>query len=508
MVLVAVNNLESEYTEPTYGNWRIPVLAGLGRLGGFATVMVFASILTTIFVLRFSGIMHGLITGLVCFVLIAGLSITDKHGYSFFERLAEKGIFMFAKLFKKNKYRSGPLGFTKGGTFRLPGFASSVTPYDVVDSWGRPFTMIHMPAVGIYSVAFAVEPDGASLVDQSAIDQWVANWGGFLAEMGREISLVGVSVTGETSISSGVKLRKEIESTLSPEASPLARQALEEAAMTYPAGMRQNRMWVTISLAAAARSGARRRKPEVMAQELATKMPFWSSHLEATGAGLATPLEGHELAEIIRVAYDPAAEQVLDDAYYQGEDVHLDFENIGPAATETRWEEYQHDSGISVCWTMSEAPRGTVYSNVFARLFAPHDVIDRKRVTILYRPIDSARTASLVERDQNRARTRLTSKPNGSARLEQDLMAANATAEEEAKGAGLTYFGLVVSATVSNPERLSEAVAAVEHELAPSSRIQLRRAYGSHDAVFAATLPLGVMLGKHTLVPDSIKSTL
>ena len=126
---------------------------------------------------------------------------------------------------------------------------------------------------------------------------WVANWGGFLAEMGREISLVGVSVTGETSISSGVKLRKEIESTLSSEASPLARQALEEAAMTYPAGMRQNRMWVTISLAAAARSGARRRKPEVMAQELATKMPFWSSHLEATGAGLATPLEGHELAE-------------------------------------------------------------------------------------------------------------------------------------------------------------------------------------------------------------------
>ena len=36
------------------------------------------------------------------------------------------------------------------------------------------------------------------------------------------------------------------------------------------------------------------------------------------GAGLATPMSAGELAEIVRVAYDPAAARVLDEAVYQG----------------------------------------------------------------------------------------------------------------------------------------------------------------------------------------------
>ena len=172
------------------------------------------------------------------------------------------------------------------------------------------------------------------------------------------------------------------------------------------------------------------------------------------------------------------------------------------------WSHYRHDSGLSVCWTMSEAPRGAVFSNVFARLLEPHAMIGRKRVTMLYRPVDSALTAAMVEQDQNTARTRLTSTRNGSARLSAELEAANATAADEARGAGLTYVGLVVCATVETPAEMADAVAVVEQELAPSSRIMLRRAWGAHDAVFAATLPLGVVLGRHTVLPESVKSAL
>lgn len=508
---MAANNnhdVAQEYVEPTYGNWRLPVRAGLGRMSGLTTVLVFTSILVTIFVLQLGGMIQGIITGVLSLVLLAALSIKDKHGFSSLEKLIERGIFVLSRLLKRNQYRSGPLGFTKEGTFKLPGVASSVTPYRGIDSMGSSFTVLHMPAVGIYSVSFMVEPDGASLVDQQDIDQWVANWGGFLAELGREVGLIGASVTSEVSQGSGARLRKEIESTLSPDASPIAQQALEEAAVTYPAGMTQNQVWVTLVFSAAPRPGARRRKPEDMVRELASKIPYWCAHLESTGAGLATALPLEEIAEIVRIAYDPAAAHVFEDAAYQGEEISLDFENIGPAAAETLWDEYRHDSGVSVCWTMSEAPRGTVYSNVLSRLLASHAAVDRKRVTLLYRPVDSARTADVVEKDQNTARTRLTSTRNGSARLVADLEAANATAAEEAKGAGLTYFSMIVSATVEDPARLSEAVAAVEQELAPASRIMLRRAYGAHDAVFAATLPLGVMLGRHTLLPETIKSAL
>ena len=507
-VLVAANSKSPEYVEPTYGNWRLPVRAGLGRLSGLTSVMVFISIFVTIFVLKLGGMVQGLVTALVCLAVLAALSIKDKHGYSSLEKLVERVIFMFSRLFKRNKYRSGPLGFTKEGTFKLPGVASSVTPYQGMDSMGTAFTLVHMPAVGTYSVTFAVEPDGASLVDQQDIDQWVANWGGFLAGLGREVGLIGAVVTSEVSQGSGARLQKEIKATLSPDASPVAQQMLQEAAVTYPAGVTQHQVWVSLVFSAAPRPGARRRKPEDMVRELANKIPYWCAHLESTGAGLATPMSAGELAEIVRVAYDPAAARVLDEAVYQGDDVSLDFENIGPAAAETLWDEYRHDSGVSVCWTMSEAPRGTVYSNVLSRLLASHAAVDRKRVSLVFRPVDSARTADVVEKDQNTARTRLTSTRHGSARLAADLDAANATAAEEAKGAGLTYFSMIVSATVEDPERLPEAVAAVEQELAPAARIMLRRAYGGHDAAFAATLPLGVMLNRHVLLPEAIKSAL
>lgn len=500
----------SEYVEPTYGNWRIPVRAGIGRMSGLATILLFAVLIITMMVLKFAGLLAGILTGLVGVLLILGLSYKDKHGFSVLERSAERTLFMFAKRSKKNMYRSGPLHPV--GTYKLPGVVSSCKTYEGKDASGRGFTVVHMPAVGIYSIAIGVEPDGAALVDREDIDQWVANWGGFLAELGREIGLVGAAATVETSPGSGMKIRKEIESSLSDEATPLARQALYEAATDYPAGVAQTRCWVTLSFSAAARSGSKKRTPEEMLREFSSNIPHWCTYLEGTGAGIATPLSKDELAEIIRIAYDPAAARLFEDAYYRDETVQLELDAVGPSATEVDWNTYRHDSGVSMCWTMSEAPRGNVFSNVFARLLSPHYGIDRKRVTLIYRPIESARTATIAEQDQNRARTRLTSKKYGSARLEVDLAAANATANEEARGAGLTYFGMIVSATmdttVRNEEHIKELAAIVEQELEPASRIKLRRAYGAHDAAFAATLPLGVMLNRHTVLPEMIRSAL
>lgn len=501
-------HVDTEYVEPTYGNWRLPQRAGIGRLSGLATALLFVTIIITIFVMRLAGIIPGLIIGVILALFLGSFALKDKHGYTLMERLSERLIFMFARFRKLNIFRSGPLGATPTNEFRLPGVASSAVTYEGTDSVGRPFALIHMPAVSIYSVSMAVEPDGAAMVDQADIDQWVANWGGFLAELGREVGLVGASVTVETSPGSGIRLRREIESSMSNTASPIASQMLAEAAQTYPSGVSETRAWVTLSFSAAARSGMRRRTPDEMLRDLSSKVVFWCSHLEATGAGTATPMVATEIGQIVRAAYDPAAARLLDQAAYAGEPLTIDLSSAGPSTAVVEWSHYRHDSGLSVCWTMSEAPRGAVFSNVFARLLEPHAMIGRKRVTMLYRPVDSALTAAMVEQDQNTARTRLTSTRNGSARLSAELDAANATAADEARGAGLTYVGLAVCATVETPAEMADAVAVVEQELAPSSRIMLRRAWGAHDAVFAATLPLGVVLGRHTVLPESVKSAL
>lgn len=111
----------------------------------------------------------------------------------------------------------------------------------------------------------------------------------------------------------------------------------------------------------------------------------------------------------------------------------------------------------------------------------PHGDIDRKRVTLLYRPIDSARAARIVEQDKRNADFRVNSSARPSARALVEQRAAAATAAEEARGAGPVNFGMLVTATVTSAERLAAARHAIEH-LAPTARIMLRPVHGSQTA--------------------------
>ncbi|MNJ02029.1 hypothetical protein D3C73_1618390 [compost metagenome] len=78
---------------------------------------------------------------------------------------------------------------------------------------------------------------------------------------------------------------------------------------------------------------------------------------------------------------------------------------------------------------MTSAPRGSVNSSVLSRLLTPHGDIDRKRVSMLYRPMDSARAAAVVERDQNNANVRITSGTGPSVRALVDARSAAQTAQ-------------------------------------------------------------------------------
>jgi hypothetical protein len=87
------------------------------------------------------------------------------------------------------------------------------------------------------------------------------------------------------------------------------------------------------------------------------------------------------------------------------------------------------------------------------------------------------------------------------------MRAAEQTAAEEAKGAGVTRFALVVTATVLGREKLPRAVAAIDN-LAPQARILLRPVEGSQAAAFASALPLGLVLPKHLAVPGVVRDVL
>jgi hypothetical protein len=153
---------------------------------------------------------------------------------------------------------------------------------------------------------------------------------------------------------------------------------------------------------------------------------------------------------------------------------------------------------------MTQAPRGLVQSGVLARLLAPHRGIARKRVTLLYRPIDAARAAAMVEADLRAAEFRQTSSSKPAARDVLAVRAAAATASEEASGAGLVNFGMLVTATVVDADQFADARAAVDN-LSATARVRLRPVYGSQDSAFAAALPLGLVLSKHLRVPGELR---
>ena len=491
--------------EPTYGNWRRPRSAGLGQLGLLGSIVLMGGVIVVVITAALAGLLPAVV---VCALVLLGVSsmlVKDHHGRSGIQRMTARGGWWRSRSSGSRLYRSGPLGRARWGSYQLPGLLAQSRLSEARDSFDRPFALLEFPAVGHFAVVLGTEPEGAALVDREQVDIWVARWGGWLAGLGDEPGLLGASVTIETAPDTGQRLRRTVAARMDPNAPAIARQVLQEVVDSYPVGSAVVKAWVTLTYNSAVRG--RRRRADEMARELATRLPGLTEQLQGTGAGSAVPLSAQELCELVRTAYDPGTGAVIEEAYARGQTPILSWADVGPGSAEASWAAYKHDGAISVTWAMSQAPRGEVHSNVLWNLLAPHGSIDRKRVTLLYRVLDPGVAAKVVEADQRNADFRVNSSHRPTQRAIREQRAALATAQEEARGAGLVDFAMVVTATVIGEDRLADAEAAVEN-LASTARIRLRRVYGSQDSAFAAALPVGLILPRHLNVPESVRSAL
>ena len=491
----------------TYGNWSRPSSPGILGLGSVGTVLLLIGLIIVVFTVMTAGILQAAILALVLGGVMLAVLTKDAHGKNVVTRASARGAWWWGRSKGANVYRSGPIGRALWGTYQLPGLAAPTRLSEHTDSYGRPFALLYTPATGSYSIVFGTEPDGAALVDQEQIDVWVADWGHWLANLGDEPGIEAASVTIETAPDSGTRLRREVAMNIDGNSPEFARSMLREVVETYPAGSSTVKAYVAITFSAVGRVGGKRRGPDEMARELAARIPGLSGSLQATGAGAAHPLSAQELCEAVRIAYDPAAAQLIDEAHAAGETPELSWTDVGPSAAQASWAGYRHDSAYSSTWAMTSAPRGNVQSGVLARLLAPHREIARKRVTLLYRPVDAARAAAIVEADLRSTEFRLTSTSKPAARDSLAVRKAAATASEEASGAGLVQFGMLVTATVSDLALEAEARAAIDN-LSATARLRLRPVYGSQDSAFAAALPLGLVLPKHIKVPAELREKL
>lgn len=491
----------------TYGNWRKPTSSGILGLGAVGTVILFLGSIFVILVMMTQGLLQAFFVALGVGVVLLMLMLKDQHGRNALSRISNRVGWWSARSQGTNVYRSGPVGQAPWGTNQLPGLAAPMRLSEHHDSYNRPFALLFTPRGSSYSVVISTEPDGASLVDQEQVDVWVADFGHMLANLADEPGLEAASVTIETAPDSGARLRREVEANLDPNAPAFSRAMMLSVVENYPAGSSTVKAYVSFTFSAYTRVGGKRRKPDEMARELASRLPGLTAMLEATGAGAAHPMTAQALCEYVRVAYDPKAATLIDSAHAEGQVPEMSWLDVGPSAAEAQWSSYRHDSGLSVTWSMTEAPRGNVQSGVLARLLSPHRDIARKRVTFLYRPVSAARAAAMVEADLNSASFRATSNKKAKARDSRAVRAAEATANEEASGAGLVNFGILVTATVTDTERMPDAAAAIDN-LGATARLRLRPVYGSQDSAFVGALPLGLVLPKHISIPAELRNNL
>lgn len=491
----------------TYGNWRRPTSPGLMGLGSVGTAALLGGLIVVVATVMIAGLLEAVVITFVLGAVMLSVVVKDSHGKNALSRGGARTAFWASRSRGSNVYRSGPLGRALWGTYQLPGIAAPTRLSEHLDSYGRPFALVHTPATGSFAVVIGTEPDGAALVDREQVDVWVADWGHWLANLGDEPGVEAASVTVETSPDSGTRLRREVGMNIDSDAPAFAQAMLREAVDRYPVGSSTVKAYVAITFTAAQRPGGPKRSAEEMARELAARLPGLTGALEATGAGAAHLLSAQELCETIRIAYDPAAASLIDEAHAAGETPELSWPDVGPTATEASWDGYRHDSAYSCTWSMTSAPRGSVQSGVLARLLAPHRDIARKRVTLLYRPLDAARAAGIVEADLRAAEFRMTSTSKPAARDTLAVRAAVATASEEASGAGLVQFGMLITATVASLDKASDARAAIDN-LAATARLRVRPVYGSQDSAFAAALPLGLVLPKHIRIPTELREKL
>lgn len=498
----------SERSARTYGNWRRPLSAGLGNFGMFGTLIVFGGFIAMILANAFGGLLPALITALIALLALGVVVIRDRHGYSVGQRIVGRLAWWNTQRLGAHLYRSGVLARAPWGTHQLPGLLAASALSEHFDSYGRRFALLHVPATDHYSVVLASEPGGSAGVDTAQVDSWVANWGMWLASLGDEPGIVQVQVTIETAPDSGTRLRREVALHADPDAPAVAQAILTEAARTAPEGAATVRAWVTLTFAASTSpTGGRRRTARDVGHDLAARLPSISGGLESTGGGVARPLDAQGLCEVVRAAYDPAAGRLIEEAHAVGEVPELAWTDVGPTATESTWSTYRHDSAMSCTWSMTVAPRGSVRSSVLEQLLAPHERVDRKRVSLLYKPTDSAKAARIVEQDKRNADVRASSTKRPSSRVLMEKRAADATADEEAAGAGLVSFGMLVTATVTDVDRMVDAIAVVDG-LASTARLALRPVHGSQDSAFAAALPLGLHLPSHLKVPNVVREAL
>lgn len=489
---------------------RRPNSPGVWGMGSVGTGLAFIAAILGVILLVFVGLIPGVVFFALAGLGLAAITLRDRHGKSLMDHGGARLGFGRAETRGATSYHPGTL--TKLGTHLLPGVLASSVLSEGEDIVGHRYAMITYPSTGHHVVALKANPDGASLIDDAASVRRVTKFGEWLARLAYEPLLVQAAISIEIAADQLPGLELEINSNLRDDAPALSRQLFAEMLRDYPDGGSTSRASIGLTFATPGGLDKQARKDGgalATRERLAARLPELLTDLPDTGAGPVTLMNGDDIIETVRCAYNPG-----DRAWYQrlraiGQPRPVTLWNTaGPTAAKEEWDSYRHSDGVSVTWEKTGFTSSMVTSRSMAPLLQEHPAIPVLRVTWLYQPVSPAAAGTIAETDHNNAEHRRLSTKKPSARVLRDVNQANRTREAEAHGAGLLNFATLVTATVGDKSAIPAAQAAIDH-MGPAARMHLRRVDGSQASAFAQGIAaLGLVTSAHLTIPTSVRSGL
>ncbi|GAA4941807.1 hypothetical protein GCM10023224_24980 [Streptomonospora halophila] len=474
----------------TYGGWRRKRSIGLLGLG-FIPTMILMGCLIALMLVAFVDQRYAayLVPPLV---VVFGVALVPVQGTSLLAFILTRLRWWWATVRGRTRYRAGVL-VEHPRALQLPGVLAPITLLSAEDGRGGRFGIAWNRRLGHMTATLKVSSNSVWLAETGDVDTWVANWHNWLAGFGYMPWVPWIAVTVESSPDPGDTLRDQVAAAVDPQSPQAARRILGELVALAPAVSAEVETRISVTFDPRRFPTPPKGRLEAAA-ELNNLLNQIENGLGGCGVSVVGRARPEEIVAVVRSAYDPAARGAVAQLLESGGAIETDnWSEAGPIAAETLHDRYVHDSGTSVAWVWQQAPRTHVTSTVLSQLLAPTRWT--KRTTLLFRhwPASSAARALEGQNTAAQYKSEMSARLRHrvSARDSQDLAYARQAAQEETLGAGLVQMSLYASVTVENPDELDRAVSHTESS-AETSRIRLRRAWGSQDVVFATTLPLGI----------------
>lgn len=383
----------------TYGDWMRPIAGGIRNIGRPLTLAGLGVLVVTL-MLSMVNVVAAIVTAAVGIGAITVLAIRDREHRNVLDRTVERRTWLAESRKGRALYRSGMLAPVESGQCRLPGILSRVSLVEADDGFGERFTLVRHGHTGEYSLPFACQPQGAGLADDDVEDAYVASWAGLLEALGSEAGVTQLAVTVDTSPDSGVRFRRNLTRRTVADALELAARAMAQIMDLYASGGASSSVVLTLTFRYVDARTGRFLEPDDAARRIGQLVPGLIRRIADAGGGTARMLTIDEISRMVRVAYDPAAQDTLE---LDGERPWIAWEDAGPVACETGWDHYRHDSGVSRTWEMCDPPKSNVTSSTLTRLLGPLADCDRKRVTVIFHILPPDRTAFMAEQNRQRA---------------------------------------------------------------------------------------------------------